>query len=59
MLVTKDFMVRNLWAPQTTNIAWLAQLVGCQSAVQEIEGPSPRPDHYYYHYYHYFTKSQI
>ena len=52
-------MVRNLWAPQTTNIAWLAQLVGRQSAVQEVEGSSPKPDHYYYHYYHYFVKIQI
>ena len=24
--------------------AWLAQLVGSQSAVQEVEGLSPRPD---------------
>ena len=24
--------------------AWLAQLVGCQSAVREVEGSSPGPD---------------
>ena len=25
-------------------LAWLAQLVGRQSAVREVEGSSPRPD---------------
>ena len=28
----------------TSTAAWLAQLVGCQSAVREVEGSSPRPD---------------
>ena len=31
-------------ACSSSSAAWLAQLVECQSAVQEVEGSSPRPD---------------
>ena len=33
----------DLWVPRTNKIAWLAQLVGCQAGVQEVEG-SRDPD---------------
>ena len=34
----------NLLAHNKKTAAWLAQLVGHQSAVREVEGSSPRPD---------------